>query len=96
MATTQLANNATRVLSAIGTGQRVLGRLNERREAVSEAIEDGRKTANRIIDRTRENAEDLVYQVSRSIKRTPIRSVMMALAAGAVIGMLMSRSIRRS
>jgi ElaB/YqjD/DUF883 family membrane-anchored ribosome-binding protein len=94
MTANTVADTATRIRQSTENGQRVIDRLAAKKRTLSEALEDGRKAANKLLEKTRDNAEDLIYQTTRRVRRTPIRSVAIAFAAGALIGMLISRNAR--
>jgi len=70
--------------------ERVAQGFTASKEAVAEALEDGRK----LVKRTRRSAEDLLDEASHNIRRFPIRSVVIALGAGIVIGAVVSRNGR--
>jgi len=62
---------------------------------VSDQVEDSLVTAKRAVKRGYNSAEDLMEEASHRIKRYPVRSVIGALAIGALAGWLFS-SARRS
>jgi len=76
---------------AAKTGERVIERVVASREAVSDAWED----TMHFVKRTQRTVEDLLGVAQHNIKRFPFRSVAVAFGAGAVIGLLISRSGRR-
>ena len=94
MTANAVAGTATRIRESVENGQRVLDKLAAQKRTLSEALEDGRKTANKFLEKTRDNAEDLIYHTTRRVRRSPIRSVAIAFGAGALIGMLISRNGR--
>ena len=68
-----------------------LGREASRiRGVVSEAVDDSMVNARRVARRGYNSAEDMVEETSHQIKRHPIRSVLCALAMGAVLGWLLA------
>ena len=56
--------------------------------------EDGSESAVRLWNQARETGEDLFYQVNRHVRRHPWRAVVVALGAGALLGIAISQ--RRS
>lgn len=72
-------------------GERVVQGFTASKEAVVDALEDGKRLAKR----TQRTAEDLLDDASRSIKRFPIGSVAIAFGAGTMLGMLIARNGRR-
>jgi ElaB/YqjD/DUF883 family membrane-anchored ribosome-binding protein len=75
---------------AAKTGERVVERFTASKEAVSDAWDDTRQFATR----TRRTVRDLLGDAKYNIKRFPFRSVALAFSAGAVIGILISRTGR--
>ena len=96
--TSRTSNSAGSIGEAIGNG-RVLQRLAESKEALAEALDEKRRIVNRAWKRSREAAEDLVHEAGRGIRRSPFRSMAIALGAGTLagtlIGVLVSRNGRR-
>ena len=80
---------------ATRTGERVVERLAASKEAVSDALEDGRSAVKHLLKRTRNTAEDLMDDATHNIKRFPIGSVAMAFGVGAMLGMAFGRFARR-
>ena len=73
-----------------------LGREASRlRGAVSEVVDDSLVNARRAARRGYNSAEDLIEETSHQIKRHPIRSVLCAMAMGAVLGWLFAPRQRR-
>ncbi len=56
--------------------------------------DDGQESAARFLNQARESGEDLLYQVNRNIRRHPWKAVAIALAAGLVLGTVISYSTR--
>jgi ElaB/YqjD/DUF883 family membrane-anchored ribosome-binding protein len=52
--------------------------------------EEGQESAVRLWNQARENGEDLLYQLNRHVRRHPWKAVVVALAAGAVLGLAVS------
>jgi len=65
------------------------------RGVVSEAVDDSLVNARRAAKRGYNSAEDLIEETSYQIKRHPLRSVLCALAMGAVLGWLLAPRRRR-
>jgi ElaB/YqjD/DUF883 family membrane-anchored ribosome-binding protein len=76
---------------AAKTGERVVDRLAASKEAVADAFEDTRH----FVIRTRRTVRDLLGDAKYNIKRFPLRSVGIAFGAGAIVGVLISRSAGR-
>jgi ElaB/YqjD/DUF883 family membrane-anchored ribosome-binding protein len=57
--------------------------------------EEGQESAARLLKQTRETGEDLLYQLNRHVKRNPWRAVAVALAAGVMVGAIVSMNGRR-
>jgi ElaB/YqjD/DUF883 family membrane-anchored ribosome-binding protein len=76
---------------AARTGERVAERITASKEAVADAFEDTRH----FVIQTRRTVRDLLGDAKYNIKRFPFRSVGLAFGAGAVIGVLISRSAGR-
>jgi ElaB/YqjD/DUF883 family membrane-anchored ribosome-binding protein len=83
------------VSEAAKAGQRAIHDLKLSRDTVSETWEDGRAAAERFIGETRDRVEDLVYQATRKIKRSPLAAVAFAFGVGALLGVTLSRNARR-
>jgi ElaB/YqjD/DUF883 family membrane-anchored ribosome-binding protein len=62
--------------------------------AVSEALQDGKETAEHLWDKSRIALNECAGETARSIRKHPFASVMMAAAAGAVLGLIMPRAWR--
>jgi ElaB/YqjD/DUF883 family membrane-anchored ribosome-binding protein len=56
--------------------------------------EDGQESATRFLKHARKTGEDLMYQLKRSVRRHPWKAVGVALAAGALVGLVVSRNGR--
>ncbi|HSE36768.1 MAG TPA: hypothetical protein VLG74_05640 [Blastocatellia bacterium] len=73
-----------------------LGREASRlRGAVSEAVDESLVNARRAARRGYNSAEDLIDDAAHQIKRHPFRSVVCALAMGALVGWLLFPRRRR-
>jgi ElaB/YqjD/DUF883 family membrane-anchored ribosome-binding protein len=89
-----LSNGATSAGEFIGNGVRAFQRAAGSKNALADALEDKRKMVNRALKRSRDTAQDLVYETTRNIKRFPVRSVAIAFGAGTLLGLLMHRNGR--
>ena len=87
--------NDSMVKDVSQASERMLDRFAASREAVSEALEEGKAAAKHLAKRTRRAVTDFVGDAEHRIKRFPIRSVAVAFGAGAVLGMLVMRNGRR-
>jgi ElaB/YqjD/DUF883 family membrane-anchored ribosome-binding protein len=56
--------------------------------------EDGQESATRFLKQARETADDLMYQLNRYVRRHPWKAVGVALAAGTLVGVVVSRNGR--
>jgi ElaB/YqjD/DUF883 family membrane-anchored ribosome-binding protein len=65
------------------------------RGVVTEAIDDSMINARRAARRGYNSAEDLIDETSHQIKRHPLRSMLCALAMGAIAGWLLFPRRRR-
>jgi ElaB/YqjD/DUF883 family membrane-anchored ribosome-binding protein len=83
------------VSEAAKAGQRAIHDLKTSTDTLSETWEDGRAAAERFIDETRDRVEDLVYQATRKIKRSPLAAVALAFGVGALLGVVLSRNGKR-
>lgn len=81
--------------NAAGAGDRVVRSFAASKAAVSEALEDGRESVERLLKRTRNSMDDLLEDASHGIKRFPLRSVAVAFGVGAVVGLVVGRSARK-
>ena len=72
-------------------GDRVMQGFTASKDAVVDALEDGRK----LVKRTQRTAEELLDEASHNIRRSPIGSVAIAFGVGLMAGFLISRTARR-
>ncbi len=63
--------------------------------AMSEKLEDGKAAARRLLRRGRYAIEDGASEAAHIIKHHPFSSVLVALAAGAILGFVASRPVRK-
>ena len=82
--------------NAASMSDRLVEEFNTRKQAVSEALEDGKTTVRQFVKRTRNTAEDLMDEASHNIKRAPLSSVAVAFGVGAVLGSVMGIVISRN
>ena len=87
-----MRNNALR--DTINSGAKVVQGFAASKEAVSDAINEGKDTVTHFIKETRHAAEDWMDEATHNIKRFPIGSVVMAFSVGALLGVLISRTSR--
>lgn len=75
---------------------RVEKRVHKAKEAVSETLADGKIAAERLVKHGRYVVEDGVEEAVHQIKRNPVRSLAIAFAAGAALGLLAPRLGRKT
>jgi len=80
---------------ATKAGGRVVHSFAASKEAVVNAIEDGRTVVKHITKRTRRTVNDLLDDTVHQIKRYPLGSMMVALGVGALVGAVIARNGRR-
>jgi ElaB/YqjD/DUF883 family membrane-anchored ribosome-binding protein len=80
---------------ATKAGGRVVHSFAASKEAVANAIEDGRTVVRHITKRTRRTMNDLLDDTVHQIKRYPLGSLMVALGVGALVGVVIARNGRR-
>ncbi len=68
--------------------ERLESSFNASRAAVSEALEEGRISAERLLRRGRNAAEDYLDDATYQVKRNPGTAVALAFGAGAIAGAL--------
>jgi len=66
--------------------------INEAKAAVSEKLEDGKIAVERLFRHGRYAMEDGLSELVHTVKRHPVSFLGIAFAAGAVFGILLSRS----
>lgn len=62
---------------------------------VAGSFQDGMKTAKNAVNNGREAVEDFIDDTARSVKRSPIQSVLLSVAAGLAVGFLLGRGTSR-
>ena len=80
---------------ATKAGGRVVHSFAASKEAVTNAIQDGRTVVKHITKRTRRTVNDLLDDTVHQIKRYPLGSMMVALGVGALVGAVISRNGKR-
>jgi ElaB/YqjD/DUF883 family membrane-anchored ribosome-binding protein len=71
--------------------------VNRIKSIVTEAVDDGVQSAIRAVKQGRDAAEDAVHDARHAIKRNPLQAAGIILAAGVVIGSLVTLfTVRRS
>jgi ElaB/YqjD/DUF883 family membrane-anchored ribosome-binding protein len=73
----------------------VVREVSKIRSTVTEAVDDGVKSAVRAIKQGRDAAEDVIDDARRSVKRNPFKAVGVVFAAGVLIGCVLSLVGRR-
>ena len=75
----------------------VLREVSRIRTVVTDAVEDGVKTAVKAIEQGRETAEDMLDDAKRRVRRRPVESMGVVFAVGILTGALLTWiSSRRS
>jgi ElaB/YqjD/DUF883 family membrane-anchored ribosome-binding protein len=77
---------ATEILEKVATVDDVRKEVSRMKSMVTEAVNDGVRSALRAIETGRECAEDALYDARRATKRNPMQALGVAFAAGAVMG----------
>jgi ElaB/YqjD/DUF883 family membrane-anchored ribosome-binding protein len=65
------------------------------RATVTEAVDDGVKSAVRAIKQGRDAAEDVIDDARRTVKRRPIQAIGVVFAVGVLVGSVLSLLGRR-
>jgi t-SNARE complex subunit (syntaxin) len=76
---------ATEILEKVATVDDVRREVSRMKSMVTEAVNDGVRSALRAIETGREYAEDALYDARRATKRSPLQALGVAFAAGAVM-----------
>jgi len=72
------------------TVDEVLREVSHIKSVVKDAVEDGIRSAMRAAKQSREFAEDKIHDARHAIKRNPLQAAGLVLAAGIVIGSLVT------
>lgn len=83
------------VRDTLASADRIRQRVGSSMDALSDVLEDGRATMKQIVKTTRNKTEDLLYDASRNIKRSPLSSVLVAFGIGAVVGVMIGAATTR-
>jgi ElaB/YqjD/DUF883 family membrane-anchored ribosome-binding protein len=59
---------------------------------VADTVQDGLSTAKDAVQDGRDAVEDFIDDTARRVKRSPIQSILLSLAAGVAIGFLLGRA----
>jgi ElaB/YqjD/DUF883 family membrane-anchored ribosome-binding protein len=75
----------------------ILNDANRIKAIVTDAVEDGIQQAVRAVNKGRDAAEDAIHDTRHAIKKNPLQAAGIFLAAGVVIGSLITLlTVRRS
>ncbi|MGA3033478.1 MAG: hypothetical protein ABSD70_09345 [Terracidiphilus sp.] len=81
---------AVEVLERHANVDEVLREVSRIKSIVTEAVEDGVKTALRTMKQGREATEDAIHDARHAIKRNPLQAAGIMFAAGILIGSLVT------
>lgn len=59
---------------------------------VADSVQDGLSTAKDAVQDGRDAVEDFIDDTARRVKRSPIQSILLSMAAGIAIGFLLGRA----
>lgn len=76
------------------SGARVVQGIAASKEAVTDALQEGKETVSAFVKQSRHAVEDWMDNTTHNIKRFPIGSVLMAFSLGALFGVLITRNQR--
>jgi len=79
------------LLEKQATVDEVLREVSRIKSVVKDAVEDGIRSATRAAKQGKEFAEDTIHDARHAIKRNPLQAAGLVLAAGVVIGSLVTR-----
>ena len=77
------------------TVEDVLREVSKIKTTVTEAVDDGVKSAVRTLRQGRDAAEDAIDDARRTVKRNPLQSVGVVFAVGVLVGAVISMLGRR-
>lgn len=77
------------------TVEDVLREVSKIKSTVTEAVDDGVRTAVRALKQGRNTAEDVIDDARRSVKRNPLQTVAAVFAVGVLAGCAISMLRRR-
>jgi ElaB/YqjD/DUF883 family membrane-anchored ribosome-binding protein len=75
--------------------KRIDKQVEDAKAAVAAKLEASRIAAERLLKRSQYKVEDGLSEMAHTIKRYPLQSVAIALAAGAVLSLFFPRSVRK-
>lgn len=84
----------TTIKDTFNAGARMAQNIAASKEAVTDALQEGKETMTAFIKQTRHAAEDWMDEATHNIKRFPVGSVVMAFSLGALFGVLISKNGR--
>jgi ElaB/YqjD/DUF883 family membrane-anchored ribosome-binding protein len=90
-----MTSNAFDKLEMPATVEDVLREVSKIKTTVTEAVDDGVKSAVRAIKQGRNAAEDAIDDARRSVKKNPLQSVGVVFAVGVLVGCVVSLMGRR-
>ncbi len=90
-----MTSNIFDKLEMPATVEDVVREVSKIRTTVTEAVDDGVKSAVRAIKQGRDAAEDAIDDARRTVKRNPIQSVGVVFAVGVLVGCVLSLVGRR-
>ena len=70
--------------------QDVIDEVSKIKSAITDAVDDGIKTALKAIKQGRDAAEDAIDDTKRAVKRNPLQAIGIFFAAGVVTGCLVT------
>jgi ElaB/YqjD/DUF883 family membrane-anchored ribosome-binding protein len=81
---------ATELLTKPATVDDVLREVSRMRSVISDAVDDGVRSALRAVDHGRDVAEDAIHDVKKAVHRNPLQAMGIVLAVGVVAGGLIA------
>lgn len=72
------------------TMEEVLRELSKIKKIVSEAVDDGVRSAMRTVKQGRDVAEDAIHDARYAVKQNPLQAVGVVFAAGVMVGSLIA------
>jgi ElaB/YqjD/DUF883 family membrane-anchored ribosome-binding protein len=81
---------ATELLTKPATVDDVLREVSRMRTVISEAVDDGVRSALRVVDQGRDAAEDALKDVRKAVHKNPLQSLGIVFAVGVVAGSLIA------
>ena len=90
-----MSSNVFNKLDMPATVEDVLHEVSKIRTTVTEAVDDGVKSAVRALKQGRDAAEDVIDDARRTVKRNPLQAVGVVFAAGVLVGCVLTMIGRR-